>query len=226
MLEVIGPGFGRTGTMSCKAALEQLGFGPCYHMIEVYANEGHVDRWTRAINGEPLDVGGLFAGYRAAVDWPACAFWKQLKAENPDAKVVLTRRDPDAWFTSMTDTIFQALRAESDDEQLMRWRVATRTLIFEQTFGNDLSHDHVVRVLHARERRDRIRVCLRALGLRCRRGMGTAVRVPRRPGARNTIPPKQLDRRVPGVDRSRSACVNHPAGGVHTPSTPKSGSAT
>src|SRR5207302_832767 len=137
MLEVIGAGFGRTGTMSLKAALDQLGFGPCYHMVEVYANEGHVDAWTRAIDGKPLDAERIFAGYRAAVDWPACAFWKQLMAENPAARVVLTRRDPEAWFTSMTHTIFVALRAETDDEQLMRWRVATRRLIFAQTFGND-----------------------------------------------------------------------------------------
>jgi hypothetical protein len=151
MLEVIGPGFGRTGTMSCKAALDQLGFGPCYHMVEVYANEGHVDAWTRTINGVPLDTEEVFAGYRSAVDWPACSFWKQLKAENPAAKLVLTRRDPDAWFASLANTIFQALRAETDDEQLMRWRVATRQLIFEQTFGNDLTRDHVVHVLRAHE---------------------------------------------------------------------------
>jgi hypothetical protein len=34
-LQVIGSGFGRTGTMSLKRALEQLGFGPCHHMEEV-----------------------------------------------------------------------------------------------------------------------------------------------------------------------------------------------
>jgi hypothetical protein len=34
-LKVIGAGFGRTGTMSLKAALEELGFGPCYHMTEL-----------------------------------------------------------------------------------------------------------------------------------------------------------------------------------------------
>ncbi len=155
-LEIIGPGFGRTGTMSCKAAFETLGFGPCYHMLEVYAN-GHVDAWTHVINGAPLEIDSVFSGYRSAVDWPACSFWKQLKAENPAAKVVLTRRDPDAWFESMTNTIFEALRAKSDDIQLMRLRVATRKLIFEQTFGNDLSRDaRRPRAANARERRDRV----------------------------------------------------------------------
>ena len=54
MLHVIGPSFGRTGTMSFKAALDELGFGPTYHMTEVYEND-HVDAWTAAINGAPLE---------------------------------------------------------------------------------------------------------------------------------------------------------------------------
>src|SRR5579862_5424597 len=33
-LKIVGAGLGRTGTLSLKLALEQLGFGPCYHMAE------------------------------------------------------------------------------------------------------------------------------------------------------------------------------------------------
>ena len=40
-MRVIGAGFGRTGTMSLKVALETLGFGPCYHMIEVFRRPEH-----------------------------------------------------------------------------------------------------------------------------------------------------------------------------------------
>ncbi len=222
MLEVIGPGFGRTGTMSCKEALEQLGFGPCYHMIEVYANEGHVDAWTRAIDGKGLELDSVFAGYRSAVDWPACSFWKQLKAENPDAKVVLTRRDPDAWFESMTKTIFQALRAESDDQQRMRWRVATRRLIFEVTFGDDFTRDHVVRVLHAHEN-DVIASVPRADLLVFDVGDGwgplcTFLDVP--------VPDTPFPRSNSTAEFRVWTGLDQPAGGVHTPSTPKSGSAT
>ncbi len=47
-LEVIGAGFGRTGTMSLKQALEDLGFGPCYHMIEVLKRPEGVDFLTHA----------------------------------------------------------------------------------------------------------------------------------------------------------------------------------
>lgn len=149
-LSVIGPGFGRTGTMSFKAALDQLGFGPCYHMSEVYEND-HIDAWSAIIDGAPADFASLLAGYRAAVDWPACSYWKQLKAANPGAKIVLTRRDPEQWFVSMSNTIFQALAADSDDPRRTAWRVKTRKLIFEQTFGNDLGHDNVLACLRAHE---------------------------------------------------------------------------
>ena len=33
-LIVFGAGFGRTGTMSLKVALDTLGVGPCHHMVE------------------------------------------------------------------------------------------------------------------------------------------------------------------------------------------------
>ena len=37
-LEIIGVGFGRTGTLSLKHALEELGFEKCHHMMEVGGN--------------------------------------------------------------------------------------------------------------------------------------------------------------------------------------------
>ncbi len=150
MIEIIGPGFGRTGTTSCKVALEQLGFGPCYHMQEVY-EQGHIEAWEAVIAGAPLDVERMFAGFRSTLDWPACSYWKQIKAAYPNAKVLLTRRDPDAWFDSMTETIFQALRAEHPDPARNRWRASTRKLIFEETFGNRFDRAHVVDVLRTHE---------------------------------------------------------------------------
>lgn len=149
-LEVIGAGFGRTGTMSFQQAVNRLGFGPCYHMLEVY-ERGHVDAWTAIFDGAPADWASLFAGYRAVCDWPACTYWHELKAANPRARVVLTRRDPDAWYDSISKTIFLALQHETDDEQLARWRVQTRKLIFERTFHGHLDRAHVLEVLRAHE---------------------------------------------------------------------------
>jgi hypothetical protein len=51
-LEVVGAGFGRTATMSLKLALETMGFGPCYHMVEVFQKHPeHIDSWKAAHRG-------------------------------------------------------------------------------------------------------------------------------------------------------------------------------
>ena len=73
-MKVIGAGLGRTGTASLQSALEELGFGPCYHMYEVFANPGHADFWRAAWRGEPADWDGVLGSYEATVDWPACSF--------------------------------------------------------------------------------------------------------------------------------------------------------
>jgi hypothetical protein len=149
-IDVVGPGFGRTGTTSGKAALELLGFGPCYHMQEVY-ERAHIEAWEAVIAGAPLDCDRMFAGFRSTLDWPACSYWKEIKRANPMAKVLLTRRDPDAWFDSIEQTIFPALRAEHPDPLRTRWRASTRKLIFEETFGNRFDRAHVIGVLRAHE---------------------------------------------------------------------------
>jgi hypothetical protein len=105
-LKIIGAGFGRTGTLSLKAALEELGFGPCYHMTEVFHHPEHVAYWRAAANGEPVDWHKLFDGYQATVDWPACTFYKELMQAFPDARVLLTVRDPQSWYESASSTIY------------------------------------------------------------------------------------------------------------------------
>ena len=60
-LKVIGAGFGRTGTLSVKAALEELGFGPCYHMTEVFSHPNDATQWEALTRGEPASLGeGVF----------------------------------------------------------------------------------------------------------------------------------------------------------------------
>jgi hypothetical protein len=112
-LEVIGAGFGRTGTMSLKVALETLGFGPCYHMTEVFTHPEHVELWRAAAQGKPLAWEQIFDGYRATVDWPGCAFWAELMRSYPDAKVILTVRDPNEWYESAYNTIYRISGAAS-----------------------------------------------------------------------------------------------------------------
>jgi hypothetical protein len=111
-LKVIGAGFGRTGTMSLKIALEQLGFGPCYHMIEAFGIPGAFRQWTKAALGEPVDWEQMFQGFASAVDFPACAFYRELAQRYPEAKVILTERDPESWCDSAQATIFNPATAE------------------------------------------------------------------------------------------------------------------
>lgn len=103
MVEIIGAGMGRTGTYSLKAALEQLGFGPCYHMFEVIEDTSRAAAWSELARTGEADLPAMLAGYKSAVDWPACAYWEPLLAKFPAAKVILTVRDPDDWYRSMTE---------------------------------------------------------------------------------------------------------------------------
>lgn len=106
-IKVIGAGFGRTGTMSLKYALEELGFDKCYHMMEVMKNRGHAQFWYEASQGKPVQWDKVFEGYLATVDWPACTFYRDLMEQYPDAKVLLTVREPEKWYESAYTTIYQ-----------------------------------------------------------------------------------------------------------------------
>jgi hypothetical protein len=125
-LKVIGAGLGRTGTMSLKFALEHLGFGPCYHMIEFMANvPTHLERWLPVVEGRP-DWGAVFDGYTSTVDYPGCTYWRELLAKWPDAKVILSLRDPDSWFESAHETVLSArMRNMLDQSPIARFMEAT-----------------------------------------------------------------------------------------------------
>ena len=114
-LEVIGAGFGRTGTLSTKAALETLGYAPCYHFVEILQprsgyNEGHRKAWVRFMKGRAaMDWRWLFERYDATLDFPTCFFYRELMEAFPEAKVLLTVRDPERWFESFA-AMHRALR--------------------------------------------------------------------------------------------------------------------
>ena len=122
-LKIIGAGFGRTGTLSLKVALEELGFSPCYHMIEVFERPADIAVWEAAALGKPIDWKALFAGYQATVDWPACIFYKELMQVYPDAKVLLTVRNPENWYESANSTIFQMRSRPSPISEQIRARM-------------------------------------------------------------------------------------------------------
>ncbi len=86
--------------MSLKVALEELGFGPCHRMSEVFENPEHVELWETAARGKPVGWEEVFRGHRATVDWLGAAFYEELMERYPGARVILTVRDPDGWYES------------------------------------------------------------------------------------------------------------------------------
>jgi hypothetical protein len=119
-LKVIGAGLGRTGTLSLKLALEHIGFGKCYHMSEMLAQfRAHLPLWIESAKGNPRwDT--IFAGYQSSTDYPGCMFWRDLMAKYPDARIILTSRNPDKWFESVTATVFSDKhRARLEGDPLM-----------------------------------------------------------------------------------------------------------
>lgn len=104
-MKVIGAGLGRTGTKSLQAALEQLGFGPCYHMTEFIAHTEHAPYWNAATDGKPVDWANFLRDYQSSVDFPGCSFYKEMMVAFPDAKVLLSVRDPERWYESCLETI-------------------------------------------------------------------------------------------------------------------------
>lgn len=150
-LKVVGAGFGRTGTLSLKSALEELGLGPCYHMVETHAHPEHDAMWLALAKGEASDWQPMLKGYASTVDWP------KLAAANPDAKIILTLRDPEAWYKSAAATIFarmlafEALRSDpaAVDPARRRHMEMVNTIVVEKTFGGSLDKAHAIRVFNS-----------------------------------------------------------------------------
>jgi len=140
-LEIIGPGFGRTGTNSLQLALEQLGYEPCHHMHEIGAHPELLPAWDAVSLGGAPDWDQMFAGYRAQVDWPGARFWRDLATHFPQAKVVLSVRDPDEWFDSVQKTIapFLAGRGTHPDPHGNAIAHMAHRLIAEDVFDGGIS---------------------------------------------------------------------------------------
>ena len=137
-LQVVGAGVGRTGTHSLKIALEQLLGGPCHHMVEILGNPAQIPGWIDAVEGRPVDWSILLQDYRAIVDWPGAAFWRELHAANPDALVLLSVRDPADWYRSASDTIFLTLNPDPSLDvppEIGPWLSAVRRALGER-FSN------------------------------------------------------------------------------------------
>ena len=179
-LKVVGAGFGRTGTLSLKSALEKIGFGPCYHMMEVFAHPEHIAMWHRAAFEGTIDWDLLFRDFKATVDWPSTRWWREIAAHFPDAKVLLSVRDPEAWYKSMTDTIYQPMKHGVPDgvpEMVRLQSDMVRKAILADTFDNRFEDKaHAIEVFQRNVQKRAIPSIGAAADLRRARRMGAALR--------------------------------------------------
>jgi hypothetical protein len=147
-MDVIGVGFGRTGTLSLKAALERLGLGPCMHMIPVLEDPERARLFRKAVAGDDASLDAALDGYRSTVDWPGTYFWRYLVARYPHAKVVLTVRDPQQWYDSAFRTIYRAATAPRPADDGMATAIdMAHAVVWDGTFdGRFGDRDFAVRV--------------------------------------------------------------------------------
>ena len=153
MIKVIGAGFGRTGTHSLATALEILGFRPCYHMLELQRNPNHINFWSKVLEKQNADWQEFFQPHNSTVEWPAVSFLSQILAAFPEAKLVLTLRDPDDWYESAADTIFDALEISlhnPNPDQQDQARFARR-LILRRVFSNKYKDNDFVLGIYKRQ---------------------------------------------------------------------------
>jgi len=151
-LSVFSAGFGRTGTMSLKLALEELGFGPCHHMDEVLKNpEAQIPLWNAAYAGQP-DFEVIYRGYTAAVDWPTAAYWRELAAYYPEARIILSSRSAESWVNSISQTILTILNApETWPEPARPWLEMVTDVVVRRSLGGRTDPEGLLAAFRAHE---------------------------------------------------------------------------
>jgi len=148
-ISLIGAGYGRTGTLSLKSALETLGYNKCHHMIEVIHTPGEAEKWLQAIDAESVDWDELLAGYQATVDWPACHFYQELADYYPQAKVLLSVRDPQQWFESMSATTLGVIRKRMQASDTLEQKNLGTELVVNAAFNGEIDDSaHGIRMFN------------------------------------------------------------------------------
>ena len=136
-LQVIGAGFGRTGTFSIKLALEALGFGPCHHMDDLFASPERLAVWQNVADSTEPEWDSVFTGYASTIDWPSTNYWQALAVAYPDAKILLSVRPAEDWWISFDKTIRKLIesRDQAKSKHLRAVLDYAHRIIAEDTFA-------------------------------------------------------------------------------------------
>lgn len=105
-LKVIGTGLSRTGTTTLRSVLEQLGFSKCYNSGELFTHPRGIEFWENLEQGKDVDFDAFFEKYQAIIGFPGYIFHEKLLEKYPDAKIILSVRDPEVWYEDISKTVF------------------------------------------------------------------------------------------------------------------------
>ncbi len=97
--KVFGVGFIKTGTTTLGHALKRLGYNPCYGGYTV------ANRLVQAyVQFDMKKFDEVIRKYDCFDDFPFCApgMAQQLDKAYPDSKFILTTREPESWYKSIS----------------------------------------------------------------------------------------------------------------------------
>ena len=157
-LQIVGSGFGRTGTMTMKDALGILGFGPTHHMTEIMENPDQLRHWKAIFAGADVDWADVFQGYNSQVDWPGASCWEMSLIAFPDAKVIHTERPEEDWWSSFNGTIGKFFRQMDTIELPPTFQEIFTTMkagILPQTFSDYTDKASAIAAFRANNQRVR-----------------------------------------------------------------------
>ncbi len=120
-MKLLNAGLGRTGTTSLRAALETLGYAPVFHTNSLFDSLEDTALLTAALAGRRIDWHTFLTPYRSA-DWPAAFFYKDILRAHPEAKVMVSVRDPGGWFESLTEALEQMRKLELPSPRMKQAR--------------------------------------------------------------------------------------------------------
>src|SRR4030095_10183754 len=121
-MKILGVGLSRTGTSSLHSALQILGF-KSLHFDEIRLND-------------VLDGSSLMPDFRryddfdAVLDLPTAYFYDELTAAYPDCKCILTVRNIEDWWKSVSRFFNDEFPVEESEFAYFRWRV--QRFVFNQ----------------------------------------------------------------------------------------------
>ena len=124
-IKIIGAGFPRTGTNTLRESLELLGFSKTYHMKQLLVHPENLHYWSTLKATGTTNWEALYDGYEATVDFPCYPWYKQHMKQYPDAKVILSTRPFEKWYTSFYSTIWLAQNPPEAERAAMGERIAS-----------------------------------------------------------------------------------------------------